>query len=501
MKKIAVSFFCLCLMASCGYCADVQWDGGGLDGKWHTASNWSGDSLPQEADRVTLDTSGAVTLIESGDEIAVSKILGPCYNVAATVTLTAAGGVLNNPSYWHIGAKAGGTGILNVQGGTVITRDIMLASMNGTNGIVNISNGILEITGEKSGLGAYFGSYPGLGASTGNASVNLTGGTLKIAYLNPLGTNAVINIAGGQMLISGDWRNVISGYVQQGKIKGYSTSNVGIDYNSINAGMTTVYGITSIANALPAAPAAGAVIYVPAGIYNQGQFNIDKSVTLKSVGGSENTVLNLSGNGMSVIADNVVIDGFTIKDQGTDLAYLIRVGKSITNAAYPAADFTIQNCEIQTGGLTDGLTICSGVEDAEISSCTISGCINGVAIYDGCEGVSLYDNDIFANSCGITVLGSAGEIKMLSNGIYGNIVYGVWNQSAVSLNAENNYWGDGTFDNVSGYVDIEPYLVGCTDDRRHLCPQGDINGDCRTGIDDLISITQNWLSCNGLDCD
>ncbi len=502
MKKIAVSILCMCLIASWCHCADVQWDGGGFDGKWCTAANWSGDCLPQAADRAILDVAGAQIIIEYGDEFAVNKILGPCYNVASTVTLTATGGTLNNPSYWYIGSKAGGTGILNIHGARVITRDIILASKDGSSGTINVSSGILEITGSNPGTGAYFGSDPASGINNGNAVVNLTGGTLKAGYLNALGSNAVINVAGGQMLIAGDWRTVISGYVQQGRIRGYGAgSNVGIDFDNVNPGMTTVYGLTSIQDALAAAPAAGAFIYVPEGIYNEGQFNIDKSVTLKSIGGSENTVLNLSGNGMSVIADNVVIDGFTIKNEDTNLAYLIRVGKSITNADYPATDFTMQNCDIQTGGVTDGITICFGVEDVEISSCTISGCINGVVVYGGCESVSLYENDVFSNSYGITVLGSAGEIKMLSNGIYGNIVYGVRNQSAVSLDAENNYWGDGAFDNVSGYVDFEPYLVGCTDDRWHLCPPGDINGDCRVDIADLLSITAAWLDCEGLDCD
>jgi hypothetical protein len=462
MKKI--SFLIVILTCGAAFAADKYWDAGGSDTRWLNKYNWQGDILPAGSDRVFFDVVGSSILIEPGDTISAYKIMGPCYSVAATVTMTVTGGSLSNPSYWYIGNKAGGTGILNVQGGTVTTRDLYLGAGDGCIGFINISSGLLDITGSTSGLGAFFGSTAA-GPTNGSASISITGGTLKIANFNTLGNYASINIAGGQMVIANDQRTVISNYVSAGKIKGYgSSSRVGIDYDNINPGMTTVYGTTGIQSAIAAA-SAGAIIYVPAGTYDEGQFNIDKAVTLKSVEGPQATTINLSGNGMCHVSSNIVVDGFTIKNSGASLTYLVRIGKSIAEVAAAVNRCTIQNCVIDCGNLTDGITVYSDANDIDIFSNTVSNCVNGLVVYSNAKDISIVDNDLFHNSCGLRTLGSVDKIKLLSNGIYWNTAYGVYNNTTTTLNAENNYWGSengpynvtsnpyGTGNPVSNYVD------------------------------------------------
>ncbi len=215
----------LAVLAICGslYATDVSWDAGGADDNWLTPENWVGDAVPANGDRVFLDVADASILIDAGDSVAPRKVIGPCENAAGTVTLTVKG-ELTNTSYWYMGRENGGEGILNVDGGTIHTRDLIVAPGTGYVGTINIIDGLLDINGSVAGTGAYFSSDPGAGVTSGTATVNVMGGTLQIALLNELGTNAVINITDGEMILAGDQVSVVQAYEQAGQIVGDSGS-------------------------------------------------------------------------------------------------------------------------------------------------------------------------------------------------------------------------------------------------------------------------------------
>ena len=483
---------------------DYYWDGSGVDDYWMTAQNWSGDIIPPAGERVILDGIDQNIVIASGVSVVPRKILGPCENTAGTVTLTIAG-ELTNTSYWYMARDAAGVGILNVDGGTVNTRDLILAAGNSYAGIVNIDGGLLNINGDVAGTGAYFGCDPILGTTSGSARINLNSGMLRIAILNPLGVNALINISQGQMILSGDQQTLIENYINAGQIIGYSGSGVAaVDYDNLNPGETTVYAFADIQTVI-ASVDADSTVYIPAGTYNEGSFNIDKSITLIAAAGPENTIINITGNGLCITSNDITLDGFTIRNQTSSLTYLLRVGRSNTNAVLPVNNFRMENCILQTDNLTDGITVYGDNDNVDILSCTIHDCVNGIVIYDNALNVSIINNDIYENSYGIRVLGSQDQLAILSNGIYWNTSYAIANSGTVAVVAENNYWGHytgpyhaqlnpaGQANAVSDHVEFEPFLVGCSDDRWNLCPAGDLNKDCLTNLTDLAILASGWL--------
>jgi hypothetical protein len=221
-----------CFFVGTALGADKFWDGEGVDDSWMTSANWDLDTLPLVGDRVFLDVAGDTILVEAGDSVQPRKIIGPCENAVGTVTMTVEG-ELSNSSYWYMAREAGGTGILNM-GGLVTTRDLIVAPGDGYAGIVNISAGLLDIYGNGSGIGAYFGSDPVAGTTTGSATVNVLGGTLNIALLNPMGSNALIDIAGGEMILLGDQISLVDGYAQNDQIVAYGGAGI-LDVSTFEA--------------------------------------------------------------------------------------------------------------------------------------------------------------------------------------------------------------------------------------------------------------------------
>ncbi len=507
---ISISRKTILILAGCfsfvslSFAADYYWDGGGSDDNWITVQNWTGDIIPPPAERVILDGAGQTIIIASGVSVVPRKILGPCENTAGTVTLTVAG-ELTNTSYWYMARDTAGVGILNIDGGTVNTRDLIVAAGDSYTGIVNIDSGLLNINGDTEGVGACFGYDPTAGTTSGSAQININSGILQVSFLNTMGSNALINISQGQMILPGDQQTLIENYINAGQIIGYSGSGVAaVDYDNLNPGKTTVYAFADIQTVI-ASVDAGSTVYIPAGTYDEGSFNIDKSITLIASAGPENTVINISGNGLCVISDDISIDGFTIRNQTLSLTYLLRVGRSNTNAVSPVTNFRMENCILQTDNLTDGITVYGDNDNVDILSCTIHDCVNGIVIYDNALNVSIINNDIYENSYGIRVLGSQDQLAILSNGIYWNTSYAIANSGTVAVVAENNYWGHytgpyhaqlnpaGQANAVSDHVNFEPFLVGCSDDRWNLCPAGDLNKDCMTNLTDLAILASGWL--------
>jgi len=133
--------------------ATVNWDGGGLDGLWHTPANWSGDQVPGSADDVVLNVAAAEVIRFAGSDVTVASLLNH-------ETLRIESGVLN------VTKRAQVHGQVSLQGGQLGTSDLILVG------------GSLTVTGAMSYAGRLV-MDPGssLTADGSGASFEATGAT------------------------------------------------------------------------------------------------------------------------------------------------------------------------------------------------------------------------------------------------------------------------------------------------------------------------------------
>ena len=491
------------ISCSLAFGVDAVWDGGAGDGLWSSRFNWAGDAVPPVGNRIIIEPAAAANVIFDAASYAANKlIVGSAAAAAPGTTLTFQAGTLTNPSYFILGNGTGKFGTLYVSGtaAAITTRDLNLGS-GGGNGYAYIIAGTVTVTGSGAGVGL---SVPFDSGSCGRLFISGTGKV--IAAQLTMYANGIIDVSqAGQLQLSGDQRTLVDAYISAGKIAGYGTAGrVKVDYNTINPGKTTVYSTGGIADMISAA-AEGDTVYVPEGTYDEGQFNIDKPITLVSAGGAENTIINLTGNGMSIIGNNVTLQGFTIQNQDSGIVYLVRVGKSTANVSYNVSGCRIEDCVVQSGGRTDGITVCTNSINIDLISNKITNCVNGVVVYPDSTDIALLDNDIYRNSCGIRLLGSAENTRIMANGIYWNSLYGVFNGTTTAVDAKNNFWGAqtgpyhqvmntyGQGGRVSDNVSFIPYFIGNITPRWSLCPSEDLNGDCKVDFADFVLVGEGWM--------
>ena len=141
-------------------------------------------------------------------------------------------------SYIAVGNAAGGNGEINANSGTISCASYLEIGKNASSkGLVNLSNGSTVTLGSLV-LDQYSTAVSGklyIDNSTVTTSLD-SSDTLK------MGANALIELKGtGKMILKGDRTTGVQNYISALKIKGFGGATVMYDYNTSNAGMTTVY--------------------------------------------------------------------------------------------------------------------------------------------------------------------------------------------------------------------------------------------------------------------
>jgi hypothetical protein len=137
-------------------------------------------------------------------------------------------------------------GFVTNDGGNIrVTSHLWVGAQNGINGLVRITNGGVVNVGGTIGLGTIDARFPSGG--TGKVYVQ-DGGILNLTTIsatNAIQPNSIMDISGsGQVIVSGDRMAVMSYYTNVGRITGYGgTGTVGIDYDTVNPGKTTLTAI------------------------------------------------------------------------------------------------------------------------------------------------------------------------------------------------------------------------------------------------------------------
>lgn len=213
-------------------CLAVTWTDEGADHLWSTGENWDTGQAPLSSEDVNINSDVTGPIIESTVS-AVANIIRVGGN-STTETITMTGGSLTTSSHFILGESSGSTATLTMSGGTVNAYSIWAG--NSGDGYIDMTGGTINITNEKLYV-ARFG--------TGQGYINLDGGTINTPDLYMGG--GLLDLEGGTLIIDGSKTGAISSYISSGYITAYDgTGTVNYDYNTTNAGKTTVTATSSV---------------------------------------------------------------------------------------------------------------------------------------------------------------------------------------------------------------------------------------------------------------
>ena len=234
---------------------DRNWTNTNGNRLWSTAANWSGSVVPTGADKAAVRNAAVLGPIinSSTNAVANTVVVGDWSSTNDTLDMT--GGTLTVNSWFVLGyGPLTNRGTFTISAGTVNVNDPTGGMYVGNTGT---SIGTLNMTGGSITVATTLGIAQVAG-STG--TVNLDGGTITCGALN-MTTNGRLDITAGTLIVNGDVRTAINGWIASAWITGYGGSGtMNVDYNITNPGKTTV---TSTPSLLPGIatnpnPAAGA---------------------------------------------------------------------------------------------------------------------------------------------------------------------------------------------------------------------------------------------------
>ena len=212
--------------------ADKDWTNGDGNRLWRTAANWSG-GVPTSDDKAGIRNSAiSGPIIDSSTAAEANQVvIGDWASTSDTLDMT--GGTLATRRWFIMGYYGINSGTFTISGGTVNASGNLFVGFYGT-GILNISGGTITV-------GSTFGVAQQAG---GTGNVHLDSGTISCGGLN-ITSGGRMDITAGQLIVNGDARTVINGYIGSGWITAYDGSGtINVDYNVINPGKTTVTATT-----------------------------------------------------------------------------------------------------------------------------------------------------------------------------------------------------------------------------------------------------------------
>jgi hypothetical protein len=228
-------FISLLFMAgfAAAFGADKDWNNGGGDRLWRNGSNWSG-GIPTTADKAAVrgNYSANGPIIDSSTTaVANLVVIGDWSSASDKVEMT--GGTLSTTGWIILGYGASNEGTFIVSGGTTTCNSHMDLGFKGA-GHMTMTGGTVTVSGT-------FGislDNDGLGTSSGD--LQLDGGTITCGSFI-MKSGGTLDITGGTLIVNGDVRSTINGYVTNGWITAYGGAGIlNVDITS-NPGKTTVW--------------------------------------------------------------------------------------------------------------------------------------------------------------------------------------------------------------------------------------------------------------------
>jgi len=452
--------------------AMIFWDDGGIGHLWSTPANWSPDSIPTKFDPVSIDDPDN-THCEITDGIIAECETLRVGNAGFTANLDISGGSLTASGAYVGVDNPSGHGILNISGGLFSTGSLQLGW--GGTGTLNMTGGTIELSDNL--------VIPG---QTGSGSAYLHGGTINASDLRLTSASGSLDITTGTLILDGDDTAVVQSYIDDGWLTAYDgQGRVNLDYGVTNAAKTTVKA-TAFLNPNPA----------DGGSASSGE--VELSWTLPDP----------CEPGQPVLVDVYFTDDLDLLTQFTDPAAIQIVSKqNVSSVRVQTQPKTRYYWAVDTyvGSPSDPVygPIFSFPADNQASSVMFEQDLITTWLTDGTVDVDLDatvtdDGAISPYTVQWTVVSEPNEGTAV-------IMDAAAEDTTVSLNEIGRYVlqlqaNDGEYTG-SATVTIDVYADGCEAAKSlpdfELIP-GDINEDCIVNELDLAILESHWLESNAL---
>ena len=413
--------------------------------------------------RLTLNGAG------SGDSPVSDTIIIPAVASTPVVRIQASGNSdterLTLSNIRVAGTGANSHGIQMSSGGSYVTFSSVTSVGNGGHGIDVASTTTMDdIYAEDCILSNNVGS--GFRFSSGTSVDGLTVIDCNVDN-NQMGLNIYGSVTG----------LTVDGGTYNGNAGSTDTDGVGIYAGSpggLNEGFTE-FKPNVIENVTVSNNSRGIILWIYGG----------STYTFENINANDNNVADPSyGEGIAIQARNPIPQKILFSNVSAtgnerwDMFLIAQEGSTMT-------DVEIADC-ILTGSTASGVgyglwvwsTGSSTFENLDISGCEISGNNWGIRLRSISSGSNVSNVDISCNTIddnnqGIELQAGSGTFTNISanrNNIVNNTGYGVINYDAVTIDAEDNWWGDdsgpthssnpgGTGDVVSNNVDFDPWVT------------------------------------------
>lgn len=233
MKKSAWLLMVVCIYVSIPTVyADTEWYNTSGDRRWDNPTNWDA-GIPDSADKAGIRHSiPDGPIIDSVTSAVANTIV--CGDWGSTDnTLEITGGSLTISGWFILGYGASDEGTFNVSGGTTTCNSHMDVGFKGA-GHMTMTGGTVTVNGT---FGISLDS-DGLGTSSGD--VQLDSGSITCDAFT-MKSGGSLDITNGTLIVKGDVRSTVNGYVNNGWITAYGgAGNLNVDITT-NTGKTTVW--------------------------------------------------------------------------------------------------------------------------------------------------------------------------------------------------------------------------------------------------------------------
>jgi T5SS/PEP-CTERM-associated repeat protein len=203
-------------------------------GNWSNPTNWTTGLIPDTNTFANVSSINAC-VVDATADTAVCERMNVADAAGSAGHLIVTNGGKLAPAFEYCAIGYGGNGSLDVENGGTATfpSHLWIGLNSGATGNLTLNGGTILVSG-------MFGE----GWNGGVGHVHVNGGVLNLRQFQPtqsLGAGSTFDVAGGTVIIAGDFASAVNNFVAGGQITAYGgAGTVLVDYNNLNPGATTI---------------------------------------------------------------------------------------------------------------------------------------------------------------------------------------------------------------------------------------------------------------------